>query len=105
MPPHQWNRPSFRQYVKDRASLVALAAGLLSVSWLPLSVQAWSAAWSAWHPASEATAASTPGMPATRPAMTFWPTASRWAGCWLESSLGEGPRPYREQPAIARPFR
>jgi hypothetical protein len=73
MAPSRWKHRSSSRQPGERRALAALALAFLAVSWLPLSVQALSAAWSALHPASggqlvRSTTASVP-----RPVPTFWP--------------------------------
>jgi p-aminobenzoyl-glutamate transporter AbgT len=49
---HRWNETSSNDRGDQQRTVAALVLALLTVSWLPLSVQAWSAAWSGLHPVS-----------------------------------------------------
>jgi hypothetical protein len=69
---HRWTTSTSNRQTGERRALAALALAFLAVSWLPLSVRAWSDAWSALHPASVGHLVRTTTASAPRPAPTFW---------------------------------
>lgn len=77
MPHHPWKNQNTTRRSGERTAIVALALAFLSVSWLPLSVRAWSAAWSAWHPASVGQLVLRTMPPVPKPVRTYWRTPWR----------------------------
>jgi hypothetical protein len=74
-----WTASSRNRQIGERRATVALVLAFLTVSWLPLSVRAWSAAWSGLHPASAGQLVRLTTPPAMRPEATFSVTPSKWA--------------------------
>jgi hypothetical protein len=68
----RWKFRSSSRQPGERRALTALALGFLAVSWLPLSAQALSAAWSALHPVSGGQLVRNTTASVPRPVPTFW---------------------------------
>lgn len=77
MPRSPWTDTSSSRQTQDQRALVVLVVAFLTVSWLPLSVRAWSAAWSGLHPVSVGQLVQRMTPPAMRPDPTSWRTPSK----------------------------
>lgn len=75
----RWTPRSSSRHTGERRAMLALVVAFLTVSWLPLSVRAWSAAWSAWHPVSAGQLVRLTMPLAIRPGPTFSPTPLKLA--------------------------
>lgn len=74
-----WTPNSRKGLRVEKGGVLSLVLVLLTVSWLPLSVRAWSGAWSAWHPVSGGLLVQLMTQRATRQGQTFWSTHLMWA--------------------------